>query len=65
MELVPADASLNNLCQRLGIGNIHELERPGDCGERRELARERRHRFGRRGACGHGNEPWYLVNLVV
>jgi hypothetical protein len=51
MELVPADARLDNLCQRLGIGNIHEVERPDDCGERRELARERRHRFGRR------NEP--------
>ena len=48
------DARLDNLRQRLGIGNSLEVERPGDGGERREPARERRRRFGRRGARGHG-----------
>ena len=51
-----ADARLDNLRQRLGTGNILEVERPGDCGERREPAREGRRRFGRRGARSHGFE---------
>jgi hypothetical protein len=56
MELVPADSRLDDVCQHLGIGNILEVERPGDCGERRKPARERRCRFARRGACDHGND---------
>jgi hypothetical protein len=48
-----ADARLDNLRHRLGIGNILEVERPGECGERREPARER---FGRSGAPGRGIE---------
>jgi hypothetical protein len=51
-----ADARLDNLRHRFGIGNTLEAERPGECGERREPARERRRRFGRRGAGGHGFE---------
>ena len=49
-----ADARLDNLRQRLGIGNTLEVERPGERGERREPARERRLRFRRRGTRGHG-----------
>jgi hypothetical protein len=51
-----ADAHLDNLGQRLRSGNTLEVERSGECGERREPARERCRRFGRRGARGHGFE---------
>lgn len=51
-----ADARLDNLRHRFGIGNALEVERPGEGGERREPARERRRRFGRRAARGYGLE---------
>jgi hypothetical protein len=49
-----AHARLDDLRQRLGLGNVLEVERPGECGERREPAREGRRRLGRRGARLHG-----------
>jgi hypothetical protein len=50
------DARLDDFRHCLGTGNTLEVERSGERGERREPARERRLRFGRRGARGHGFE---------
>jgi hypothetical protein len=51
-----ADARLDNLQHCIGMGNTLEIECPGECGERREPARERRRRCGGRSARGHGLE---------
>lgn len=50
------DARLDDFRQRLRFGDTLEVERPSEGDERREPARERRRRFGRRGARGHGFE---------
>ncbi len=51
-----AHVRLDDFRHRFGIGNTLEVERPGECCKGREPARERRGRFGRRGARGHGFE---------
>jgi hypothetical protein len=59
-----ADARLDNLRQRIGFGNILEVERPGECGERREPARKRCRRFGGRGTRGHGFEACHSTATI-
>jgi hypothetical protein len=65
MELVPVGVRLDDLCQRLGIGNILKVERPGDCCERREPARERRRRFRRSGAAITATSHGTVVSCVT
>ena len=50
------DARLDNLPHRLVCGKILDVERPSECGERREPALEGRRQRGRLDAVYHGFE---------